>query len=143
MMRNEATSQQKANMGHSIDWDNNDKTVVLQQYHAPATKEDLYQLAQKSSEMLNAVPHTVHLILDERSIKLLLTTIDLQYLEKFVPRNQGICVMVVPKFDVSYKMLTQRLGKFVAPKSVNRSYFASSVEEARELLCKKASVLYP
>jgi hypothetical protein len=71
------------------------------------------------------------------------TATDLQHLEKLVPPNQGAVVMVVAKKDVAYKMLTQRLGKLVAPKSVNQTYFASSIEEAREILQSQRLVQYP
>ena len=130
-------------MGHHIAWDNQDKTVVVQQHIPPSSKEDLLQLAEKSAEMLKSVTHTVHLIIDERSIRLMLNTTDLQYLEKLVPPNQGTVVVVVAKKDVAYKMLSQNLGKLIAPKSVNRTYFAASIEEAREILQRQVSVQYP
>jgi hypothetical protein len=130
-------------MGHTIVWDNSDKTVVLQQYIPPATKEDLFLLAEESADMLKSVSHTVHLILDERAIKLMLNTADLQFLEKLVPRNQGACVMVVPQIQVAYKLMAQRLGRLVAPKSVNQSFFAPSIEDARLMLQQRFSVRYP
>jgi hypothetical protein len=130
-------------MGFEITWDNNAKSVVLQRYIEPATKNDLILLAQKSSEMLKTVPHVVHLILDERNIKLMLNKTDLQYLEQLVPSNQGAVVMVVPQSQVSYKLISQQLGKLLAPKTVNRSYFVSTVEEARTMLQQKFGVVYP
>jgi hypothetical protein len=129
-------------MGHLIAWDNLEKTVVLQQYIPPATKEDLFYLAQESAEMLQTVPHPVHLILDERAIKLILNTADLQFLEKLVPNNQGAVVMVVPQIQVAYKLMAQRLGRIVAPKSVHQSFFAPTIEDARLLLQRKFSVRY-
>ena len=130
-------------MGHHIAWDNNEKTVVVQQYLPPASKADLFQLAEKSAEMLKTVPYNVHLILDERAIKLIPSAADLQHLEKLVPNNQGAVVVVVPKKDVAYKLVTQRLGQIVAPRSVNQTYFAASIEEARTLLQQKVAVRYP
>ena len=130
-------------MAHNIAWDNQGKTVVLQQHLPPPNKEDLLQLAEKSAELLKSVAHTVHLIIDERSVRLMLSTTDLQNLERFVPPNQGTVVVVVAKKDVPYKMLTQNHGKVTAPKSVNRTYFAASIEEAREILQRQVSVQYP
>jgi hypothetical protein len=130
-------------MGFEITWDNNAKSVVLQRYIEPASKNDLILLAQKSSEMLKTIPHVVHLILDERNIKLMLNKTDLQYLEQLVPSNQGAVVMVVPQSQVSYKLISQQLGKLLAPKTVNRSYFVSTVEEARTMLQQKFGVVYP
>lgn len=130
-------------MGYHITWDNQDKTVVVQQHIPPSNSDDLLHLAEKSAEMLMSVGHTVHLIIDERAVRLMHTATDLQHLENIVPSNQGTVVIVIPKKDVAYKMLTQRLGKIVAPKSVNKFYFASSIEEARELLQNQGLVQYP
>lgn len=129
-------------MGHSIIWDNADKTVILQHYIPPASKDDLLQLAAESAEMLKTVPHTVHLILDERNIRLMLTTTDLQYLEILVPPNQGSVVVVVPEKDFAYKQLTQNLGTIIAPNATRRTHFASSIEQAREILRRDAEVRY-
>lgn len=76
-------------MGHFIQWDNAAQTVVFQCYTETPVKDDLYYLAEKSAVMLKSVPHTVHLIIDERTIKLTLTSADIKYLEKNVPPNQG------------------------------------------------------
>ena len=51
-------------MGYKIGWDNPEKTVVLQQYVDPASKDDLYRLAKESANLLKSVSHTVHLIID-------------------------------------------------------------------------------
>ena len=69
-------------MGHEIHWDNEAKTVVYQQYTGTPVKDDLYYLAEESAAMLNSVDHTVHLIIDERMIKLTLTSADIKFLEK-------------------------------------------------------------
>ena len=78
-------------MSHLIQWDNEEKTVVFQQYTDNPVKDDLYYLAEKSATMLNSVPHTVHLIIDERPIKLTLTSTDIKFLEKCPgqPRSGG------------------------------------------------------
>ncbi len=59
-------------MSHVIQWDNAEKTVVLQQYADQAVKDDLYDLSKQSAEMLRSVSHRVHLIIDERPIKVTL-----------------------------------------------------------------------
>ena len=52
-------------MGYLIQWDNEEKTVVFQQYTGNPVKDDLYHLAEESALMLNSVPHIVHLIIDD------------------------------------------------------------------------------
>jgi hypothetical protein len=130
-------------MGHEISWDNNDKTVVLQQYVDEAKKGDLFSLAKKSAAMLNTVPYVVHLIIDERISKLTLSGSDMRYLEKFTPPNQGAVIMVIQPNEVTYKTMVNRIGKTVAPKSFDLPYFVSTIEEAREILKETFEVNYP
>jgi hypothetical protein len=130
-------------MGHHISWDCDDKTVVLQEYIKGATKDDLYHLARKSAEMLSTVEHTVHLIIDERNIDLILNSADMNYLNKLTPKNQGAVVMVIPKLKVGYKTLVQSIGKKIGPNAFAQPYFAPSVEEARKFLQDSFGVRYP
>jgi hypothetical protein len=118
-------------MAHHIAWDNEDKTVVLQQYTEEPSKDDLYHLAQKSAQMLHTVEHTVHLIVDERNIDLMLTSADMAYLEKLTPKNQGVVVVIVPDSKLKYKTLIQQIGKRVGPHAFAEAYFAESLEQAR------------
>jgi hypothetical protein len=130
-------------MGHYIDWDNEDKTVVLQQYVGEGSKDDLYQLASKSSKMLSAYEHTVHLIIDERNMSFVLNSADMAYLEKTTPKNQGACVMVVLEANLRYKTVVQQLGRRIGPNAFREPYFARSIEEARLFLEDAFGVRYP
>jgi hypothetical protein len=130
-------------MGHIIRWDNEDRTVVLQQYEEGATKDDLYHLAQKSADMLHSEDHTVHLIIDERNIRLSLSSSDLKYLEKLVPANQGKAVVIVSPMDIAYKEMFQNIGRKTAPKALAEPNFVTSLEEARAFLQKHLGVRYP
>ena len=130
-------------MGHLIQWDNEEKTVVLQQYTGDPVKDNLYYLAAESAAMLNSVPHTVHLIIDERTIKLTLTSADIKYLEKNVPPNQGVVVMLVNKTDLSYKKVVQNFGQKLAPNAFYQTYFVTTPEEARQILQEQFDVKYP
>ena len=134
---------QEDGMGHLIQWDNEDKSVVLQQYVGTAFKEDLYSLATESARMLNSVSHTVHLIIDERNIKMNLNAVDMQYLEKLVPVNQGGVVMIVSKKNLAYKKFLQNAGEKLAPKTFEHPFFATNVEDARQLLQSQFQVRYP
>ena len=129
-------------MGYIIEWDNSEQTVVLQQYIDPASKDDLYVLAEKSAEMLHTVSHTVHLIIDERAINLVLNSADMRYLEKMVPDNQGAVVVVVNETVMKYKTLVHELGKTVAPHAFGEPYFAQSIEDARDFLSRTFGVDY-
>ena len=130
-------------MSHLIQWDNAEKTVVFQQYTDNPVKDDLYYLAEKSAAMLNSVLHIVHIIVDERTIKLTLTAADIKYLEKNVPSNQGAVIVLVNKADIPYKKFVNEFGKKLAPKAFDEPYFATTPEEARTFLQKHFDVQYP
>ncbi|MBA3873897.1 MAG: hypothetical protein H0X30_32595 [Anaerolineae bacterium] len=130
-------------MSYSIQWDNADQTVVFQQYTDTAVKEDLYSLSKKSAEMLRSVAHTVHLIIDERPVKVTLNYTDIKFLESNVPDNQGAVVMIVNKSGLAYKKMIQDLGRTLAPKAFDQPYFAETLEEARQLLQEQFEVHYP
>jgi hypothetical protein len=130
-------------MSYLIQWDNADKTVVFQQYKDTAVKEDLYSLSKASAEMLKSVSHTVHLIIDERPVKVTLSYTDIKYLEGNVPENQGAVIMIVNKSGLAYKKLIQDVGRSLAPKAFDQPYFAETLEEARQILQEQFAVHYP
>src|SRR4051812_10950794 len=112
-------------MGHVINWDNEDKTVVLQSYTDPVAKDDLYQLVKKFAEMLATCDHTVHLIVDERKVNFIMNSADLNYIQKMLQPNQGTVVAIVLPGNRAYKELfmdrvTQNLGN-------DQLYYAESV----------------
>ena len=130
-------------MPHQIQWDNQAKTVVLQQYEPGSGKDDLYELALKSAEMLQTVSHKVHLIIDETHIRLMLNTADVKFLETHVPENQGVVVMIVPKGTQKYKEILQAMSRPLAPKAFGEPYFTISIDAARQLLHEQFGVEYP
>jgi hypothetical protein len=130
-------------MSHNISWDNDDQTVVLQEYTEGASKDDLYYLAEKSEQMLNTVDHTVHLIIDERRITLIITSTDMSYLEKHTPPNQGVVVVIAQRSKQTYKTAAQVLNQRFAPNAFGEPLFAETVEEARLFLQENFAVRYP
>lgn len=129
-------------MAHRITWDNDEKTVVLQEYVGNATKDDLYLMAKESAAMLATVEHRVHLIIDERNIQLTLNNTDMRYLEKLLPPNQGLVIVIPPKNAMIFKKMTKNIGDKIAPKSFSETIFMESIEEARALLKASLGVAY-
>jgi hypothetical protein len=119
-------------MGYSINWDNDDKTVLLQSYTDPVSKDDLYKLVKKTAEMLATCQHTVHLIIDERKVDFLLSSPDLGYIQKMLPPNQGTVVLVVLPGNMTYKRVF--LNRTRQQVDRTETQFAESIEEARLLL---------
>ncbi len=130
-------------MGHVIEWDNEGKTVVLQQYVGHATQNDLYHLAEKSAKLLREVDHTVHLIIDERAVRLQLTRHDITYLEQICPRNQGAVVIVARPDAIIYKEIAHQIAKPVSKRAFANAHYAHTVDEARAMLHTMAEVQYP
>jgi hypothetical protein len=130
-------------MAHQISWDNPDKTVILQAYTDTPSKDDLYQLAEKSAAMLSSVSHTVHLILDERKINLVLSAADMTFLQKQAPKNQGAAVMLVNPATIAYKTAIHNLGQRLGLGTFSQPYFTNSIEEARHILQQHFGVRYP
>jgi hypothetical protein len=109
-------------MGHRITWDNEDETVVLQEYTDGATKSDFHQLVKESSALLKTVQHTVHLIIDERKILLILESSDATLLKKWLPENEGTVVVVMPPARIEYRRAFQFLSKQLLRKNYANTY---------------------
>lgn len=130
-------------MAYQIRWYNRQKTVVLQQYSDDVTKDDLYKMARESADMLKSVSHTVHLIIDERSVDNMLTTTDMQFLEKMVPPNQGAVVVVVAEHKLKYKSIVQGMGNKIAPHAfAKETVFVSSLEKAQAYLQQHYALMF-
>jgi hypothetical protein len=130
-------------MGHSIRWDNEDKTVLLHEFVAPASKDDLYQLAQKSAAILQKVAYTVHLIVDQRKFNVVFDSADFVFLNNIRPANEGAVMVIVSPLRIKYAAAFQELGRKVGQKTFSRAYSVESPEEARQRLREKFNVRYP
>lgn len=131
-------------MAHSVEWDNLSKTVILQQYLEPASKQDMYELARKSAEMMSTVSHTVHLIVDEHNISILPGIADMKFLEALTPANQGLLI-VIPreKSNKLRKRTLNRIGLDLAPNAFADLHFVKDIDEARTMLIERAEISYP
>ncbi|MCA9883894.1 MAG: hypothetical protein KC708_13020 [Anaerolineae bacterium] len=125
---------------HHIEWDNLDKTVVLQTYEKGAGKADIYQMADKSAEMLNEVDHTVHLIIIEPVSRSVVSPTELKYLDKKVPPNQGMVMLVGGD---KFSEIVKTIGDNLKNKAVANLRFVQTPEEARQYLVDELGVAYP
>lgn len=124
---------------YRIEWDNAEKTVVLQTYLVGATSTDVYEMARKSADMLKTVDHTVHLIILRSSGPPAVTAHELTHINKLVPKNQGKLMVVGSLYD---QMLIKS-GDKIAPRTVQNSQVVKTVEEARQFLIEHYDVVYP
>ena len=130
-------------MGHLIQWDNPDKTVLLQTYTAPYNIHDLYAMATESADIINTVPYQVHIIIDERDVNRTFSSKDMLFLEKIMPKNQGSVVMVINKSDYIYRNLLQTLGQALAPNAFRSPHYFNTLDQARQYLKDIFKVEYP
>jgi hypothetical protein len=130
-------------MGHHIRWDNTDQTIIFQEYDVDGSKEDLYQLAQKSSQMLKTVDHLVHLIIDERNVNLILNPDDMNYLREIAPQNEGTVMVIVPPSKIKFRLAFQDLYNRMMRKTFINTYYVESIEQARRYLQERFKVRYP
>jgi hypothetical protein len=119
-------------MGYAINWDNDDKTVLLQMYADPVSKDDLYHLIKQSAEMMAPCTHTIHVIIDERNVNFVLNSADLGYIQKMLPPNQGTVVLVVLPGNMTYKRVF--LNRTHHQVDRTETQFAETIAEARMLL---------
>jgi hypothetical protein len=130
-------------MGHDIYWDNEDKSVLFHQYISPASKDDFYQLAQKSAAILEKVEYTVHLIIDDQPINLVYDSADIAFMDKIRPANEGAVVVIVSPFKIKYKAAIQDLGRRIGQKTFRNAYSVETLEQARQFLQDEFKVRYP
>ncbi len=130
-------------VAHKIYWDNEDQSVLFHLYIAPASKDDLYQLAQKSAAILQKVDYTVHLIIDQRTINLIHDSDDLAFMDKIRPNNEGAVMVIESSFKIKYKAAIQDLGRRIGQKSFSHAYSVESLGQARQFLQEKYKVRYP
>jgi hypothetical protein len=130
-------------MGHSISWDNEEKTVVFQCYDKDVTKKDLYAMVQESAAMLNTCEHKVHLIIDQRTVRYVMNAADMAFLEEHKPKNQGVVILIVEQNVETHKSITQKMGRRVAPHAFSDTYFVASLDEARKILQEHYGIHYP
>jgi hypothetical protein len=130
-------------MGHRISWDNEDKTVVLQEYTDDPSKDDFYHMVEKSSRMLYTVSHTVHLIIDQQRFNLTFSAADMNHIQMWMPKNQGVLVLIAQPDTLAYKAAIHNLSQQLALRAGEKAYFADTIPEAREILRERLGVRYP
>lgn len=123
---------------YRVEWDNADKTVVLQTYLTGVTPTDIYQMAYTSADMLETVDHTVHIIIMP-SGRRVMNAHQLNQINKLVPENQGAVLVV----GSTYEKLLKKMGEKIALSAVKDSEIIGSVADARQFLIEHYGVVYP
>lgn len=119
-----------------IEWDNEEKTILLTVYEGNMVLEEYYRITDETFEAINPLPHTVHTIMLRQNVKSVPATMSkvLQYANKKTTPNLGINVIVGA--TAMTKMIV-KLAKVIAPRLSKEVYFANSLEEARQIIADK------
>jgi len=121
-----------------IEWDNEEKTILLTVYEGNMVLEEYYRVTDETFDELSKLSHTVHTIMLRQNVRSVPATMSkvLQYANKKTPPNLGMNVIVGA--NAMTKMIV-RIGKVVAPKLTKEVHFAESLEEARQIIKDKMS----
>lgn len=121
-----------------IEWDNEEKTILLTIYEGNMLLEEYYRVIDETFEAISPLPHSVHTIMLRQNVKSVPATMSkvLQYANKKTTPNLGINVIVGA--TAMTKMIV-RLAKVIAPRLAKEVYFANSLEEARQIIAEKSA----
>ncbi|MBN2304519.1 MAG: hypothetical protein JXQ72_08590 [Anaerolineae bacterium] len=80
----------------TIEWINEEKTVLLERFEGQWSLDDYFRLVDQAADHLDTVPHTVHIIADGTRSRLPPTRLfsGARYAARRKPPNQGITVFV-------------------------------------------------
>jgi hypothetical protein len=115
-------------------WDNAEKTVLRQVYAANFTANDILEMARATYDLLADVPHTVHLLLELSHLSRngQMSFMDAaKDLDATVASNQGYVIVIGGGLGMQYTAKTMELS---APKAAEKTHFAETLDEARQLL---------
>lgn len=121
-----------------LDWDNDNKTVLLERYISPWTIEDYFRLVDEEAALMAQVSHPVHVILDgtQSPVAPRQMFTGIQYALKKIPPNQGLLVFV--RASRVMQMFIE-VARQMSPPLRRTSYFVKTVEDARRLIAEKGS----
>ena len=124
-------------MGITVQWDNDDKTIVLVTFGAVWSWDDLRAVDEYALPLYDSVDHVVDVIADLRNSHLVMTGI-LSYMRELLtmqwhPHTGNV---VVVGASVSVRTLMEAAA-LVTRRPLTRISFALSMDEARLILQKR------
>ena len=120
-------------MATTVEWANEEKTIVLQRIDGEWTMSDYFDIIHQSAELLKTVNHQVDIIIDLSTTHYVPQNVisGATQTESIVPPNQRIVIFVGAK--MIHKLLLS-LGKRLAPRAAHHQHFVTSMDEAYALL---------
>ncbi len=126
-------------MNGQLIWDNEEKTVLRQVYQGSPTVNDIQEMAAQTYDLLMAVPHKVHLIIESGLMNKAARDSFVQAsrtLDQKVAPNQGMVVVV--NETAGMQVFVKTVG-VRAPRASTNVHTVRTLEEARTLIAEKTS----
>ncbi|MFZ4815679.1 MAG: hypothetical protein ACOYL5_14165 [Phototrophicaceae bacterium] len=114
-------------------WDDEEHTIVRQTYTGLLSAEDFFECVRQNALMMAETSNPVDLILDISDAKIDLKGFftAMRYANKITPANQRLTVNVGANETFQSMIL---YGASLGPKLIDNTRFASSLEEARQII---------
>jgi hypothetical protein len=122
-------------MGISVDWDNNEKTIILWTFSDPWTWEDFRVGFDRSYLLMRSVHHTVHILADARTVTKVPSGNILSNIRMLItryPANLGLHVAVSE--NVMIRALGEMVGRLVPKSTGHGIHTVPTLDEAYQLL---------
>jgi hypothetical protein len=131
---------QGATMAIEIRWVNAEKTILIQHFQGYWTVNDYKQMVDESAQLLQTVPHIVHIIADgtHNQTAPLGMLGGMRYALRKLPPNQGIVVFVRPNHFLETII---QMGRMLAPHLLHTTFVAETVDEALQIIAQKADLM--
>jgi hypothetical protein len=120
-------------MAVHVQWDNAEKTTILQQYSGDVTVDEYLYAINRTFHMVMSVSHTVHLIYDRTELKTTAQPMSrvFQVAGKHLTPNLGSIVIVGGTLTTTINF---QLLKVIAPALAKKVQFADTLAEAHAML---------
>lgn len=116
-----------------VRWFNEEKTILLNQFHGNATVTDYYQSVEDNLKLVNSIEHTFDLIMDLSDAKVdargMLPA--LVSANDRVPSHQRHVIVVGTSM---YYQVLGNIARSLAPKATTSLHMAKTLEEALNLV---------
>lgn len=122
-------------MGISVEWGNEEKTFVLQDYTPGWKWEDFYESSSQTVKMIKQVDHIAHIVSDFRNSGALPVGSSITHARnvmKNYPANWGILVVVTDSMFI--RSLVGAFRRLFASGIGGKTYASETIEEAHELM---------
>lgn len=120
-------------MPYTVDWGNQEHTILIQTYHGDVTDHDFMSVVELSATMLGQVNHPVDIIIDTTDSRINISNMIVMmiYANKKVPPNQRLVVGIGAPPILRQVIM---VGRRVAPKATEKVHFVDSLEEALRII---------